>query len=114
MEPISIAGLVVVLAALVIVAGALLKSIGVIFDTIKGFAKLAWKVIKSPLKAISIIKAARLERKIRKTQKKLDKRLMKEDAKARLNAARKNPSYLVAKKVAPVATELEALKAKRK
>lgn len=114
MTPTIVMMWVVVLAALVIVFGAVLRGLKEIKDLIKGFLKVSWSVIKSPLKAISTIRTANLERKIARETKKRDKALMKEDYKARLNSARNNTSYAEAKAVRKHTNKMNSLIDKRK
>lgn len=87
---------------------------GIVGGFLKGLFITIVKVIKSPFKAISTIKASVLEGKIKRAERKLLKQVVKEDAKARANAALANPSYLRAAKPAKTNLKLELLKSKRK
>lgn len=112
--------LAIILIVLVVLSlfGYALKGLKDLFGIIGGFLKGIFitliKILKSPFKAGAIIKASALEGKIKRAEKKLAKKVTKEDKKARLNAALRNPSYLNAEKVRPTVAKLDLLKSKRK
>lgn len=100
------------LATIIIVAGALAWAFGQLKGSILSFLKITWAVICSPVKGFAAVKAARLEGKIKKSERKLAKRVMKLDKKARLNAALSNGNYL--EKEAELVGKIKNLKEKRK